>query len=277
MVNNIPKIMHFYWDGSNMPYLQYLTVISFHSFNPDWEIIIHEPISRQPEKTWRTDEQKLEYVGPNYYPKLKKLKFIKFNVIDFNQIMFNNVSSESFKSDFLRWYLLSTVGGCWSDMDVLYIKPISNFIDKNDFDTYICCGEHGHLIGFLLSKPENEFFKTVSKSTHEHFNMYDYQSIGAKILNKHYPCDNVYEPESKILNIPMEIVYPMDHSTIDKIFNSVNLDMIKDDTIGVHWFNGSDISKKFNNDYNPNEKNLNNTITKLIELYENNWIRTTKK
>jgi hypothetical protein len=191
--------------------------------------------------------------------------------------MFNNVSPESFKSDFLRWHLLSTIGGAWSDMDILYIKPIHNFIDKNNFDTFICCGEYGHLIGFLLSKPENKVFKNILNFTHQYFNIYDYQSIGAKILNKHYPCDNTNDDTLKILNIPMEIVYPFEYISLYKLFNDINLDMIKDNTIGVHWFNGSDISKNFNNEYDHKKKNLNNTITKLIELYENNWICTIKK
>ena len=43
---------------------------------------------------------------------------------DFN---LSNEISEVKKSDFLRWHILSTEEGLWSDMDILYLKSMPNF------------------------------------------------------------------------------------------------------------------------------------------------------
>jgi len=112
MLSNIPKVMHFYWGKSNMSYLQYMTIISFNKFNSDWEIIIHEPKKRFDEITWNTDEQKIKYEGKDYYEQLKQLSFVKFKEVDFNEIGFKEDVPDIFKSDYLRWYLLSTVVMC---------------------------------------------------------------------------------------------------------------------------------------------------------------------
>jgi len=64
----------------------------------------------------------------------------------------------------------------------------------------------------------------------------------------------------------MNFFYLFDHLNINKIFESNNVNYIKNNTIGLHWYNGSDVSKKFNNNYDPDKEEINNTITEILKL-----------
>jgi hypothetical protein len=261
----IPKIMHFYWDMSKLSYLQYMTIISFKKQNPDWDIIIHENEVVTRAITWDTDEQRILYNGYDWYPELKKLPYVKLNYVDFEKIGFKNDVPEVFKSDFLRWYLLSTVGGGWSDIDILYLKPI-NTIDIDNSDTVICFRGDVHIIGFYLSKPENPFFKKILDNITIDFDRTKYQSIGSTLLNTLYPSIDNIDMDIKLKNISMDVVYPYRDGDINILFNEIDLNKLKEETIGVHWYNGSRISKIFNQNYDQTNNNINNTITEILKM-----------
>ena len=46
--------------------------------------------------------------------------------VDLNELGVDNRMPESFKADFLRWRLLATAGGLWSDFDIIYFKPMES-------------------------------------------------------------------------------------------------------------------------------------------------------
>jgi hypothetical protein len=265
MSTKIPKVMHFYWGGGKLSYLQYLTIVSFNRFNPDWEIIIFEPTETCSKITWETDEQKIKHGGVDYYDELKKLSFVKIKRINFYEIGFREDVPEVFKSDYLRWYLLSSVGGGWSDIDILYTAPISN-INISDEDTVICLYNNIHIIGFYLSKPKNEFFKNILENCDKYFDETKYQCIGSSMLNDIYPNMETIEKSHenlKIKNLAIHTVYPFYHDEVNMIFNEKRLDKVRKDTIGVHWYNGTRVSKFFNFNFSPNFTNT-NTITELL-------------
>lgn len=276
LLPNIPKIMNFYWDGSKMSYLQYMTLASFHKFNPDWQINIYEPTIKYDKKTWNTNEQKLDYVGDDYYHKVKDLYYVNIIKFDFSSIGISENIPEVFKSDLLRWYLLDTIGGGWSDMDILYLKPLSDLKlegtmlrgDIKSTDTVIVFDGFHHIIGFYLSKPNTGFFKTIFDVSRHSLNPAEYQSVGSRLLMRMYPNTNsllTKHQNINVSNLPMDVVYSYDDSKINKLFNSIEDDLITNNTIGIHWYNGSDISKKFNNSYDPKDENINNVLTNIIK------------
>jgi len=278
VLSKIPKVMNFYWDGSKMCYLQYLTVISFHKFNPDWKINIYEPYSKFNDKTWVTSEQKIEYTGKDYYPELKKLDYVNINKFDFKDIGIDENTSEVFKSDILRWHLLDTVGGGWSDMDVLYIKPLEELELEgtlltgtlDEIETVVVFDGYHHIIGFYLTKPNVGLFKTIFEESKVRLNIREYQSVGSSLLMRMYPTTNVLvqkNPSLKICNLPMDIIYPYNDSKINQLFNSDDMSLLTNRTVGIHWYNGSHISKEFNNNYDPSDSDKKNVITELIKKY----------
>ena len=128
----IPKICSFYWGNKEMPWLRMMSMVSFHKLNPDWETRLYIPAHYyQGDVTWKTGEQNYEVKTKDYFQYMKErypgIKIIEFN---FETIQINSDIPENFKSDFLRWHLLSTIGGLWADNDILFIRPMVEF-EKN--------------------------------------------------------------------------------------------------------------------------------------------------
>ena len=78
-------------------------------------------------------------------------------IFDCNEICVDNDLNEIHKSDFIRYYLLHKFGGVWSDMDILYIKPIHQLLHNKESRKapayyYYERGKSipGHAIGFLM-------------------------------------------------------------------------------------------------------------------------------
>ena len=140
----IPKVFYAYWDGNPLSFLQYLTVKTFKDLNPEWQAVIYMPVKRFDKITWTTSEQKAPYTGKDYLDRLKQIAEIR--LIDFEEIGFRNDISEVIKSDYLRYWILGTHGGLWSDMDIIYTSPIDKVFnpkltclgDSSNADTVIC-------------------------------------------------------------------------------------------------------------------------------------------
>lgn len=266
MLTEIPKVMNLYWDKGSMSYLQYMTVISFNKHNPDWKIVIYEPKNRYGLITWDTDEQRIKYSGKDYYKELINKEYVEIKEFNFDKLGFIEETPEVYKSDFIRWYILSTEGGGWSDFDILYIKPIIDLDLKNE-DTIICFNGNVHIIGFYLSSPNNEFFKNILKHINKDFDKTNYQSIGSTLLTSLYPNINkINDLGINHLNLSMDCLYPYKDYEISKLFSQNDISNITEKTIGIHWYNGSRISKLFNNSFNPENNNIENSITSILKL-----------
>ena len=285
MFNNIPKVLHLYWDGSKMPFLCFMTVFSFRKLNPDWIIKIYSPVSRTTKKSWITNEQKIEYEGKNYFHNLKDLENCVFITFDFETIGISNETSEVQKSDFLRWHILSTEGGIWSDFDIIYFRSV-NEIDMinqtvttkdKEIDFSVCYdfnapSEYKYSIGFLIAKKECQFYKKILKLAKENFNETDYQGAGASIFNYEYPSlTKLYltEKESNIWNTSMDILYAYDSLKIEYIYKSGDLRFFTSNSIGIHWYYGSDITKKYINNFEEECTKFNILMKSIKKLKEN--------
>ena len=243
---NLPKTLHLYW-GQNQPlsYIRYLTVLSFAKLNPDWIINVWTPSEVSTLETpWTTGEQSGEYFGYDY---LDDLQFYR-KEIDMERIGIPNNTPEVHKSDLLRWYLLGTYGGVWSDFDVLYIQPLSDEITKNWKGAGLCYYElplgnkqvhKFQAIGFLASAGESgkEFFTQIFEKGLSKIPQTEYQAFGAKLLP-----DVDASPES-VFYIDKNLVYPYhSHHSVQIYFNQGGL-QIKN-SIGLHWYAGHPINGK---------------------------------
>lgn len=285
MLNNIPKVLHLYWDGSEMPLLCFLTVFTFTRLNPDWKIKIYSPILRSNSKTWKTDEQKTEYKNKDYFPHLKDLKNCSFIIFDFEKIGISNQTSEVQKSDFIRWYILSTEGGVWSDFDIIYFRRIDEINFNNQYltnsnkqiDFSVCYdfnnpSSYKYSIGFLIAVKECGFYKKIFKKAVENFDKTDYQGAGSQILNKGYPTfKNLHESEneSNIWNISMDLLYSYDSTKIENIYLSKDIKLFTQNSIGLHFYYGSNITKNFINNFEKQCVN-DNILLKAIKKFKSN-------
>ena len=135
--SNIPKIAFTYWDMSNLTFMHYLTLYTFKKHHPDWTIVLYYPTKRVTNKSWHSNENKLNVSTLNYISELSKLNI---EIIEINfEYEFPNIPyylSEVIKSDLFRLYACNTSGGVWIDMDTFWINSLENKCSLNKFDYF---------------------------------------------------------------------------------------------------------------------------------------------
>lgn len=257
---NIPKQIHFYWSGK-MPYLRYLSALSFKRLNPDWKIILWTSEVKSQIRTWNTCELNYEQNWDDYSEIFMGL-CDKINTVDFSK---NNDISEVHKSDLLRCWVLNKYGGVYSDTDIVYFNPISELSINNEgnqnVETFFCICDYGHSTGFLMASKGSEFFGRVFHEACK-VDIVRYQSLGPDLFNKLFPTIESING----LNIGMDALYHYNIQRIDEIYKEKDLKFPKG-AIGVHWYGGHPLSGNFLNTTNGGLNNLpDNIIGKLCKM-----------
>jgi len=277
-LKNIPKVAHFYWGSKKMSYMRYMTIKSFKTLNPDWSVVLYIPKKVNDEITWedkihRSDSK--DYLLENdYFEELKKIP-IKMVYVDFPDKI-NNLG-EAQKSDYLRWRVLYEKGGLWSDMDILYTKPLKKlYLNENTFsnlDGTLSINEfHGHQIGFYLSCPKNKLFKELTILTSLKNNVNFYQDFGCILLNQIGVLESEINKKFNInlKNIDQDVVYFYDHKNMDKVFEKNCISELSQKVIGIHWYGGLSLSQKYNNLItDKNYDKIDNTFCDIITRINN--------
>ena len=254
--------------------LFYSTIFTFYKQNPDWQIKFYYPKQRSANKPWLTFEHRLKSSEKHdSFTLLEKLP-IEFIEYDFNDIGLENNLPEVHKSDFLRWHLLSTDGGLWSDIDIIYYKPMSVIncaVEQEEgLDTFLCRENINgwYLIGFLLGSKNNSFFRYIYRIARRQYKTELYQSVGQDLFTNNFPTiESIKEafPELHVLNMPLQIVYPFMFYDTHKIYKEIEMGSLIKQTIGLHWFGGDSNASKYINEITyKNCRKLNNTLSKVI-------------
>lgn len=158
--------------------------------------------------------------------------------------------SDVHRSDILRWRLLSTVGGVWSDMDILFTKPMDklscNVEANRPARTYLCWwgAITPHRIGFLMSTPSNPFFMAIHDMALASIHPGGYQSGGSELLNMLGISDG-----NGVVNMERDTVYPL-HAEQIFDFSSTRYEF-KRSTVGVHWYAGHPLAARYMMDNKP--------------------------
>ena len=283
-LKKIPKIASFYWGSDKMSFLRYLTILSFKINNPDWSIHLYIPKNVSNSVSWKEKggdnfhkcDQK-DYKGEDYYDRLVNEVAVKIIKVDFSKTFLTKEAPEPHKSDLLTWQILATKGGLWCDMDIVFCRPLNDMFKyyNPDSDTVLCYdnripeydGSPSKPIGFLLSSPNNIFFKRAILESKNNYKSSSYQSIGTVTLKR--LGNTIEECKRKfytnvIENINPDHIYHFHHKKISQIYNK-NI-KIPEQLIGIHWYGGHPLSQEFNNRINlENYKNENNTLGNLIK------------
>lgn len=255
-----------------MSYLRFLTIKTFIKHNPDWKIILWYPKFPSTHCTWKTGEQKYTSNYTDYFNKVQELPLVTKTPVDFEEYGINNKMSEVHKSDFLRIQQLSTTGGVWSDMDILYLKPMSslyfNTEDNKDIETVYSYNpqlQYGHSVGFLMATENNKFFKELLLLARKSFNPNDYQCMGVNLFNQYYPTFESINKITPAINLLMDVVYPYNANQLHELITDRKTKYtvkpkISSNTIGIHWYAGSRLWKGFMSKTNGGLINLPNSI-----------------
>jgi glycosyltransferase involved in cell wall biosynthesis len=271
----IPKCMNFFWSSDKMSLLRYLTLKSFRVQNPDWKINLFSTASSN-KNTWVTNELQDygSYIGEDYSDKIAELNI---NQIDWESPILD--VSPAHACDLMQWEILSTVGGFYSDMDILYVKPIN-------YDTYcntdvLYCNSRGFAsIGFLASTPNNRLFHCILCEAMSSFTGQSYQDAGADSIyrlaglgnNWHHqnrPGDFAIEkfktkyPHLRFMGLDDSTIYPFAWNELVKMW--ATKEKLPEETTGVHWFGGGKKSQEMNSILTPETiKNYDSTLIRYI-------------
>ena len=274
-MKNIPKILHLFWDGSKMSYLQTITPLSFHKLNPDWKIKIHYITTGG-----KGNEKYVpNYTGDDFSGTLKSYKYIEFIPVDLKEYpQLNNLSS-ILKSDYLRMIWLRDEGGLWSDFDVIWLKSIKeltetkaveNSLSSDKWETMTCRynGVGHYSIGVLFSTPNNPIILNLLKEADRKlkFNkVISFQGLGPDLWFETYKNNWDYLPYENIVHFNYHLFYPFSIFNLKVLYEmNINPDSMIKESVCLHWFAGHLLSKNYIN--NPDSLKINNTINNLIRV-----------
>lgn len=286
LLNEVPKIIHLYWDKSPMSWLQTLTVSTFHKQNPDWIINIYLP-----KQDYNGNIKYIpKYNDQDYFPLLEQMDFVNMIEVDLADYKINENLHNILRSDILRYHLLYEHGGIWSDFDVLWLKPINqmnhiNLINRSNkqfgFSACLYSGFRGHYsIGVLITSKNHKFYQTLinkinsinrSPDQHKQFfdrkkNTYKHQAFGVELWKILYPdLQSLITNFHDCIGIYYKTFYPYSIFNLDELYNKDNTSVLDKDVICVHWFNGHELSKKYINEKQYDKKcSMTSILNKFI-------------
>jgi len=282
----IPRIAHFYWGGAKLSFLRYLTLCSFRKYNPDWRMVFHCPKFPYIDENASLHCDSSTCLELDYRERLLDLG-VEIKQHDMTAYRLSNNIPENIKSDIIRWIVLATTGGVWSDMDILYVNSIENLSINKDINKGIDIGlcryrdqktnARKNMVGFLMSSGLSPFFAHIYTLVVRGLDPQKHQNTGAVILDKHFPDNNYIQQQFKELNsiqIPINSVCYLDqHDRLEDMMYDDNIDVlssISEDIIGFRWhedFKKSHEFEAFVTDKNYNQ--MNNTISNIIRYIYN--------
>jgi len=254
-----------------------MTLYSFRKFNPDWEITLYLSDNGNAKKLWNGWEEQdfFAYKGTDYLPKLEAL-----NIKIEKAVLPGNISglSQIHHSDIFRYYQLAENGGFYSDMDVLYFRPIETYYNKvSACDAVFHQDKRNVTIGFMASSVGNAFYKNIFDFATKHIDQSDYQSMGVLLLYKMFRGQGtdaqildkirIAYPKMNIQNLPSGLLYEYDWSMVKFNFSHpVPIQMFSPEAIGYHWYGGNPLSQRWNNILTEtNYKEHNTTFSELCK------------
>lgn len=137
--SRIPRVMHMYWHGDGLNYIELVSLKSFRYYNPEWTIKLHT---------------------------------FKKNYITFGTEKIQNLEisldiqngHESRAIEHIKWQTLVNEGGGWINLNILHVNSLENtiFKDSLEFDMLISKSAwYGEILDFYLTIPRCKFFEDV--------------------------------------------------------------------------------------------------------------------
>jgi hypothetical protein len=271
----IPRQIAFFWSGPRMSFMRYLTLRSFRHQNPDWQMTLYSPDTPCADKTWATVEQDDSgYSGADCTSMVDALSVERKTWTAPLPGL-----SHSHASDLFEWDLLATVGGFYSDMDVLWLRPIEPLYQQHRAADALFSLEDGGTvcpIGFFAASQGCPIFQDIRTTALSEYMPQGYETAGTLALYRAAGLTCYTDPASKVLDAfrhrypgvniavaPDETLYCYGTSTHPAIFQTTA--RVPNTAIGLHWFGGSPISQEWNRKLTAeNWRNFDNIFTRQL-------------
>jgi hypothetical protein len=238
-----------------MSYLNVVTVLSFHKYNPGWKIVVYNahkvPIKKDKEIS---NLKYQDYEGEDYFYMLEELPYVQVREFDINRYRVHSV----LVSDIWRREILYENGGVYSDFDVIWLRPMSEFENiecignPKDFEAVVSFYNytHGfHNVSNLIAEKGSLFIKSMMDAVKRVKRPFGDQSFGTKMVNKLYPTlESIIDLYPRVLAIKYETFYPYSTFNMQQLFIENDLTPIDNKNVMcIHWFNGNILSKQYIN------------------------------
>jgi hypothetical protein len=253
----MPRRMCFYWTAEKMSWMRYLTLSTFRYHNPDWQMVLYRSTPRGGNKQWRSSPTQDcdTYAGPDYSSRVVKLDV---SMIEWEPPV--NDMAPVHACDLCQWEALDKNGGFYSDMDILYVRPMPCEI-TNEAQVVFCLSGGFMVIGLVGSSRGNRFIGDLSRSARHYYVPTAYQSTGAEALYrmaKVWPKWMNYDRPGELAvshlrenfrDVSMQVLpdgtfYPWTYLQTRSIFEESH--EVPAETVGIHWFGGDSLSQSWN-------------------------------
>lgn len=262
-----------------MSWSRYLTLESFCQLNPDWSIILHLSKAQKHSRPWHTREVQDcgNYTGKDY---LESVSILDIKIQEWSPPFKNLPPAHA--SDLFQWELLSTIGGFYADMDVLFTKSLPYSQWRNQ-DTIYCNSKGQMSIGFLGASPRNRLFQAVRAEALEGYSSDSYQNAGVEAVYRAAGLTGsgrklvppgvaaMYILKSRFtelrhLELPDRTIYPWAWNELENIWNIE--ETVPQECVGIHWFGGARKSQEMNNILTPqNMDKYPSTFTRYAKYF----------
>ena len=248
----VPKLCFTFWEGPQFSKLHYMTILSLSKLNPGMDIIVYTSSGASDIlKEWSTDEHSLRLTNIVDMREVSKISDkITIKHVDFmEEYGIRNDMSPVYKADMIRICKLHEHGGLWFDFDILFIKPLPDYLFDSDIDMLYFAYDvpNGFVIttGLIISMPNTEYLTglkdrmlaVLSDATNN-----GYQKIGPDLWTLHYNhCTS--NGVQRVHRLSNTLAYPYDFTTIHQFVNS-RIDRVRSDTFCMHWYNGNNAVRR---------------------------------
>ncbi len=261
----LQKLVKLFWGPEPLSFLRFLTIKSLCVLNPEWRIQLSRAKASLAGKPWTDiNRQDFEaYKGRDYW---NWLDFPNLEIVELEG--YPDICS-SHQSNFFKWNNLGKGNCVYSDMDILYVKPLDEIYNSLNSCT-ITVNHNGKYFshGFMSAKGVNAFFNDLHNCLISDFDQGSYEGAGSDIIYKHLGKSmskglehlKSRYPGITVWNFQDKVFYPWSYNNIEDYFK-FNHEVLPVVCVGLHWYGGSSLSQEANNKITPETiHTLNNTV-----------------
>ena len=283
-----PKTAFTYWSGDSLSYLHILTLRTVAHLNPDFKVIVYTAKENQSTNciSYNSHEHKLGLKEKLPFSAIYSVSGVQVVEIDFH-LTYNVTETlfHSYLADILRIKKLEEHGGIWFDMDILFRKPFSEDLCSFQKGKSVKTVSYSDTVatGFTVALPNSPFLKELSETTDKYLRerketnfdseedyKSQYQAFGPDLWRKlaHPYLNSKLGSHPHITALSVETVYPYLWNQMNDYFLGRVKTKVSQNTIGVHWYNGSTEARVFLNEYlhNIDFDNLQKIASSPIEI-----------
>lgn len=236
-----------------MSYMRYLTLATLRCLNPNLDIRLYRPsgFAGLREIAWKSGEsQDFDYCGPDYTPRLADLALDEREWVVPDEVRRLKGVTPASLSDFFRWDLLRRHGGWYFDMDILFLRPLSDVpAEFHIADVLIPFStKHWCLYNSVLaSQAGSPFFDECYHKALRQFNPDVYMSVATPVFCPYEKTKRFWQtvqadyPNERILPLPSSVFHGVECDDIHTLYE-IPAHRLDKSPVGIHWFAGKGVS-----------------------------------